>query len=164
MLRFAEEQDIAETGRLKTMYSVNLFSCLFICFYYFYAAAAGEQPFLLFSLFYRWGLALKFIGQKLEILIATSFCLAVFVFHLHFFRTLLVCLHLGFLLALFFLSCSDVEINPGPERSLSLKLGHLNVRSLNVVDKFEEIASIILNEDFKIFALSGNVVKFVNPK
>ena len=66
----------------------------------------------------------------------------------------MVCLHFGTLLALFFLTCSDVEINPGPERSVSLNIGHLNVRSLNVVDKFEEIASIILNEDFKIFALS----------
>ena len=35
-----------------------------------------------------------------------------------------------------------------------LKVGHLNARSLNMVQKFEEIASIILNEDFKIFALS----------
>ena len=82
-------------------------------------------------------------------LLSRCFCIS-----FAFFWTPFVCLHFGILLALFFLSCSDVEINPGPGRSLFLKLGHLNVRSLNVVDKFEEIASIILNEDFKIFALS----------
>ena len=37
-----------------------------------------------FFLFYRWGLALKYTGQKLDILIVTSSCLGVFVFHLHF--------------------------------------------------------------------------------
>ena len=45
-------------------------------------------------------------------------------------------------------------MNPGPERSTSLKVGHLNARSintshsLNVIEKFEEITSIILNENF----------------
>ena len=91
-------------------------------------------------------------------LLSRCFCIS-----FAFFRTLLVCLHFGILLALFFLSCSDVEINPGPERSLLLKLGHLNVRSLNVVDKFEEIASIILNEDFKIFALSETWLNSLIP-
>ena len=71
-----------------------------------------------------------------------------------------LCLHLGALLASFFLICLDVHMNPGPERSTSLKVGHLNARSINisrranVIEKFEEITSIILNENFNIFALS----------
>ena len=101
-----------------------------------------------------------------------------------YFWTLIVCLHLGILLlALFFLTCSDVEIKPGPERSVSLfltcsdveikpgpersvslKLGHLNARSLNMVHKFEEIASIILNEDLKIFALSETWLNSFIPR
>ena len=91
-------------------------------------------------------------------LLSRCFCIS-----FAFFWTPLVCLHFGILLALFFLSCSDVEINPGPGRSLFLKLGHLNVRSLNVVDKFEEIALIILNEDFKIFALSETWLNSLIP-
>ena len=51
-------------------------------------------------------------------------------------------------------------MNPGPERSTSLKVDHLNARSINisrrsnVIEKFSEINSIILNENFNIFALS----------
>ena len=72
----------------------------------------------------------------------------------------LLCLHFGTLLAIFFLICVDVHVNPGPERSTSLKVGHLNARSINisrgsnVTEKFEEITSIILNENFSIFPLS----------
>ncbi len=51
-----------------------------------------------------------------------------------------------------------MELNPGPDRNVSLKIGHLNVRSLNSStnssSKFDEIASIILNENLKIFAIS----------
>ena len=50
-------------------------------------------------------------------------------------------------------------MNPRRERSTSLKVSHLNVRSINIsrrsniIEKFE-ITSIILNENFNIFALS----------
>lgn len=57
-----------------------------------------------------------------------------------------ICLYVGTLLTIFFLLCSDVELNPGHERTVSLKIGHLNVRSLNPFTKasckFDEIASI----------------------
>ena len=47
-----------------------------------------------------------------------------------------------------------VESNPGPYQNVNLKLAHLNVCSLNAVNKFEEIASIVLNQKYDIFALS----------
>jgi hypothetical protein len=69
-----------------------------------------------------------------------------------------ICLYVGTLLIIFFLICPDVELNLGPDRTVSLKIGHLNVRSLNSStngsSKFDEIASIILNENLKIFAIS----------
>ena len=64
---------------------------------------------------------------------------------LAFLLTMLGCLHCLILLVIFFLICTDVESNPGPYQNANLKLAHLNVRSLNAVNKFEEIASIILN-------------------
>ena len=73
---------------------------------------------------------------------------------LAFLLTTLVCLHCLILLVIFFLICTDVESNPGPYQNVNLKLAHLNVRSLNGVNKFEEIASIILNQKYDIFALS----------
>jgi hypothetical protein len=69
--------------------------------------------------------------------------------------TMFGCLYCLILLVLFFLLCTDVESNPGPYQNINLKLAHLNVRSLNfAVSKFEEIASIILNQKYDIFALS----------
>ena len=62
--------------------------------------------------------------------------------------------HIVVLLALFFLFCCDVELNPGPNRTCSLNIGHLNVRSLNVVEKFEEVATIIMQQQFHIFGLT----------
>ena len=58
--------------------------------------------------------------------------------------------------ALFFLFCCDVELNPGPNRtkSCSPNFGHLNVRSSNVAEKFEEVATIIMRKQFHIFGLS----------
>ena len=56
-----------------------------------------------------------------------------------------------FLLLFLFLVCFDVEINPGTDCFTSLNLGHLSVRSLNVVDKFGEIASFISNEGLIFF-------------
>ena len=64
-------------------------------------------------------------------------------------------LHRLMLLLIFFSICTDIESNPGPYQSFNLKLAHLNVRSLNAVDKFGGIASIILNQECDIFGLSG---------
>ena len=57
-------------------------------------------------------------------------------------------------LALFFMICLDVELNPGPYQNVNLKIAHLNIRSLNAPKKFGEIASAILNHKFDLFALS----------
>ena len=47
---------------------------------------------------------------------------------------------------------NDVQLNPGPASSFSL--GHLNVRSLNIREKFEEISFLIKENNFDIFAVS----------
>ena len=73
---------------------------------------------------------------------------------LAFLFAMLVCLHCLILLLIFFLICTDVESNPGPYQNINLKLAHLNVCSLNAVNKFEKISSIILNQKYDIFALS----------
>ena len=64
------------------------------------------------------------------------------------------CLQLLMVLALFFMICFDVELNPGPYQNVNLKIAHLNIRSLNAPNKFGEIASAILNHKFDLFALS----------
>lgn len=58
-----------------------------------------------------------------------------------------------FILYLIILLCGDIEINPGP-RSFNLTIGHINARSLNMEDKFDEISSIVLDRKFDIFAVS----------
>ena len=70
-------------------------------------------------------------------------------------------LHRLVLLVIFFLICTDIESNPGPYQSFNLKLAHLNVCSLNAVDKFGEISSIILNQEYDIFALSGTWLNYL---
>ena len=59
-------------------------------------------------------------------------------------------------IALFFLFCCDVELNPGPNRtkSCSPNFGHLNVRSLNVAEKFEEVNNSVSDD---AFCVSGYV-------
>ena len=47
---------------------------------------------------------------------------------------------------------NDVELNPGPFKSL--KFGHLNCRSLNNEDKFNELSFIVKDYNFHIFALT----------
>ena len=47
---------------------------------------------------------------------------------------------------------NDVQLNPGPASSFSL--GHLNVRSLNIREKFEEISFLIKENNFDIFVVS----------
>ena len=71
----------------------------------------------------------------------------------------LLCLHFGTLLAILFLICVDVHVNPGPERSVCESWSfesseYKHFARANVTEKFEEITSIILNENFSIFALS----------
>lgn len=46
---------------------------------------------------------------------------------------------------------NDVHLNPGPVSSFSL--GQLNVRSLNIREKFEEISFLIRENNFDIFAV-----------
>ena len=48
----------------------------------------------------------------------------------------------------------DVEVNPGPLRNLTLNIGHINARSLNVEDKFDEISTLVLDQNLDIFAVS----------
>ena len=61
-------------------------------------------------------------------------------------------------LALFFMICCDVELNPGPYENVNLKIAHLNICSLNAPNKFGEVASAILNHKFDIFALSETYI------
>ena len=44
----------------------------------------------------------------------------------------LLCLHFGMLLAIFLLICVAVHVNPGPECSMSLKVGYVNAWSINI--------------------------------
>ena len=55
------------------------------------------------------------------------------------------------LLSIFFIICNNVQLNPGPFKNFSLSIGHIIVRSLNIADKFEEIATIIQDKKFHIF-------------
>ena len=80
--------------------------------------------------------------------------------------SLLFCFHVAVLLAIFFLMCSDIELNPGPNRSIALNAGHLNARSINIsrsdssiVNKFEEITSVIFHENSHIFAITETWLK-----
>ena len=47
---------------------------------------------------------------------------------------------------------NDVQLNPGLVSSLNF--AHLNVRSLNIREKFEELSSMILDHNFHVVALS----------
>jgi hypothetical protein len=58
-----------------------------------------------------------------------------------------------FIMSLILLS-GDVEVNPGPSRNLTLNVGHINARSLNVEDKCDEIAFLVVEQRLDIFAVS----------
>ena len=45
-------------------------------------------------------------------------------------------------------------MNPKPNHTRSLNIGHLNVRSLNVVENFEEVATVIMQKQFYTVDLS----------
>ena len=48
----------------------------------------------------------------------------------------------------------DIEINPGPPRNLTLNIGHINARSLNIEDKFDEICCLVHNVNLDVLAVS----------
>ena len=64
----------------------------------------------------------------------------------------------GFLLITLFIVyiltilANDIELEPGP--FTMLKFGHLNVRSLNNEDKFDELSILVKENNFHIFALT----------
>ena len=45
---------------------------------------------------------------------------------------------------------NDVELNPGP----FFKFGHLNARSLNRDDKFDEISELVKENGFDVFTVT----------
>ena len=47
----------------------------------------------------------------------------------------------------------DVELNPGPKDNF-LSLGHINARSLNIEDKFDEISLFITSKEIDLFGIS----------
>ena len=49
---------------------------------------------------------------------------------------------------------SDVQINPGPLSNFTFNIGHINARSLNDIDKFEEIVSMVIHHKLGVFAVS----------
>ena len=53
----------------------------------------------------------------------------------------------------------DVEIKPGAH-NLTLNIGHIDARSLNVEDKFDEISSLVIEHKLDIFAVSET---WLNP-
>ena len=81
-----------------------------------------------------------------------------FVFTLYSVLNTVLCLHIAALLSIFFIICFDVLLNPGPFKNFSLCIGHLNVRSLNIADKFEEVATIIKDKKFDIFGLAETLL------
>jgi hypothetical protein len=58
------------------------------------------------------------------------------------------------LFSLLILLSGNVETNPGPPTNVTLNIGHINARSLNDSDKFEEIVSLVLEHKLDIFAVS----------
>lgn len=67
------------------------------------------------------------------------------------------------ILSLLIILSGNVETNPGPPKSLTLNIGHINARSLNVEDKFEEIVSLVLEQKLDIFAVSETWLNHLIP-
>ena len=67
-----------------------------------------------------------------------------------FLTIMMSCSETVMVLALFFMICCDVELNPGPYENVNLKIAHLNIRSLNAPHKFGEVSSAILNHKFDV--------------
>ena len=64
------------------------------------------------------------------------------------------------MLLLLILLSSDIEVNPDLPRNLTSNVGHINVGSLNVEDKFDEITTVVLEQQLDIFAASET---WLNP-
>ena len=65
-----------------------------------------------------------------------------------------LCLLVAVIFYLLLVLAGDVEVNPGSLRNLTLNIGHINARSLNVEDKFDEISTLVLDQNLDIFAVS----------
>jgi hypothetical protein len=55
----------------------------------------------------------------------------------------------------------DVEIKPGAH-NLTLNIGHIDARSLNVEDKFDEISSLVIEHKLDIFAVSETWLRLLH--
>ena len=64
--------------------------------------------------------------------------------------TTLIFLSITFCVVLRIVLSNDVELNPGP----FFKFGHLNARSLNRDDKFDEISDLVKENGFDVFAVT----------
>ena len=53
----------------------------------------------------------------------------------------------------------DIETNHGPPRNLTLNMGHINARSLNIEDKFDEICCLVHNVNVGHFGRFRNLAK-----
>ena len=73
-----------------------------------------------------------------------------FVYSLNRADTALILLSIALCIVLRIVLSNDVELNPGP----FLKFGHLNVRSLNRDDKFDEISELVKENGFDVFAVT----------
>jgi hypothetical protein len=58
------------------------------------------------------------------------------------------------ILCILLMVAGDIETNPGPPRNLTLNMGHINARSLNIEDKFDEICCLVHNVNLDILAVS----------
>ena len=77
-------------------------------------------------------------------------CCFKFVYSLNHADTALIYLSIALSIALRIVLSNDVELNPGP----FFKFGHLNARSLNGDDKFDEISELVKENRFDVFAVT----------
>ena len=73
-----------------------------------------------------------------------------FVYCLNCADTALILLPITLCIVLRIVLSNDVELNPGP----FFKFGHLNARSLNRDDKFDEISELVKENGFDVFAVT----------
>ena len=73
-----------------------------------------------------------------------------FVYSLNHADATLTFLWIAFCIVLRIVLSNDVELNPEP----FFKFDHLNARSLNVGDKFEEISLLVRDDEFDVFAVT----------
>ena len=78
-----------------------------------------------------------------------------FVYSLNRADTALIFLSITLSIVLRIVLSNDVELNPGP----FFKFGHLNARSLNGDDKFDEISELVKENGFDVFAVTETWLK-----